>query len=373
MALNSCNNVSQLTGGTLINSSISLTQYGSTLIYSNTPENIGGNQRTQVATADNGLYLYQDTSPGRTRVYYYHLNDTNSNLTYHVLLYNPNNFPVYIYLARTGSSASSNFVYAGSTAWSNWLSNAPYGIDTYQTTLGPGGTYMIQQLSVPVDNVGTGIVDFVATNTSTSAEAPITATVYAMQSYVNAPMQAALPDPYTQVLPNTGGDTGGDPCLDGRTVNYGDDCWENSVRGTFTYSSRFGTINWNSTSGAQYIELFSRHSDPRRISGEFLEGIDKNSGNVPVWSPYGFDFTFTINLVDGANQGTVYGYLQNPYGGGGSYYVISEDTTPATCGPRSTTEAWNFDTSVLNGGTRQLTLWTALAGGFWGRQQIWWA
>src|SRR5207245_809521 len=76
MTLNNCEKVSRIHSDILINDDITLIKTGYTLIHSNNPEYLGGQQLKQQAVADEGLYLYRDVILGRGRIFFYHYNNT---------------------------------------------------------------------------------------------------------------------------------------------------------------------------------------------------------------------------------------------------------------------------------------------------------
>lgn len=362
MGLNSCNQVGTITG-TNQDSSFSLSTSGDTLVYSNNPESLTSTSDL----ADAGAYLYRDVSPGRTRAWFHHENSISGTTIYFVvrIVNNQVGSSVDVYLNRTSSGSSSSSgsspSTAGGAAWAAWFTNSPNGTDTYQTTITNGGTYDIYASSgVSSGDVLSGIVDFVCTNPSTGAAVAVDVVIFAYSSTSTTPTSAAALNPTS---------VGG--------ISYGSTGYAGPVRGTFSNCSRTGSFTWDSSSGSQYLELFSLYTSAQ-ITGEYQSGTDATNGDtVYIDGNFGIDYNITFTLNDNASPacGTVYGYLQDT--GGTTTYALRENgnTIPSTgyCGPDSTSQAYNFDTTALNGGSTQYTIQIVLPGGSSGPQQLYWA
>lgn len=369
MALNTCNSVGQITG-TLINGNVTLSRTGYTLIYSNNPETVPSG-----SLADSGYYLYQDTSPGRTRAFFHHQNGTSNNMKVRVVVTNPNASSVSLYASHLGSYVSANVVTAGSNAWYNWLTQPingyTPGTDVFMATVSAGASYvLLETAAVAANYVAAGVTDFVATSTGGGAAVPLKVTVYAYQSTVAGSLTYAPLNPSVQDLKGTTA-VPGDSCLTGGDLyfNYGDYCFGAAIRGTFAHCSRTATINLDPTTSSQYLQLFSRFSNSAAMTGEYEAGTDVTTGKTVYLSGnYGVDYTLTFNLTDGSAS-TYYGYLQNP-NASGQAYIIKEDGTVRLCSNYGNTQAWNFDTSS-SGGQKQI--WITLPGGGTGRVQLFWA
>ncbi|UUZ83502.1 hypothetical protein LJK88_06480 [Paenibacillus sp. P26] len=359
--------------GTLKNSSISFAWTGYTLIYSNAPETLFSTD-----LADSGKYLYADQSNGRTRAFFHHANDSASD-TYRIRieLVNPNSESVNLFVSNNGWVAHNDFSRAGAMAWINWLTQspgagAPAGTDAYVRTIGANSSdyYIVQEAVMGPLQAASGIVDFVAVGTSSGSVRPIKVKVYA---YKNAPSNSpTTPAPIRVTYQDLPNDTTKFGVYAGTRVYYGTPGFEDVVRGTFANCSRTANISYNSSSGAQYIEMFKRHTHANVISGEFQAGYDATipvGQNRTVYTPYGVDFTLNYNIIDGARK-PIYGYLQNMEGS--DWHVLREDGQQDYAS-LSSTEAWNFDITTLNGGSKTTKLWTTCPGGLGGTQQIFWA
>ena len=358
MGLNACNQVGTISGSDM-NSSFSLSTSGYTLIYSNNPETLTSTSDL----ADGGAYLYRDVSPGRTRAWFHHQNSISGTTVYFVvrIVNNQAGVSIDVYLNRTssGSSPSSTPGDAGGAAWAAWFTNSPNGTDTYQANVANGQTYDIFASSgVSYGDVLDGIVDFVCTNASTGAAVAVDVVIFAYSSNSATPSSPAALNPSS---------VGG--------ISYGSSGYAGPVRGTFANSSRTGSFTWDSSSGTEYLELFSAYTGTP-ITGEYQSGIDATNGDtVYIDGNYGIDYNSTFTLDDNANCGTVYGYLQGP--GGSTVYALRENgntiPSPGYCGPDSTSQAYNFDTTALNGGSTTYTIQIVLPGGASGPQQLYWA
>ncbi|WP_248930489.1 hypothetical protein [Paenibacillus hamazuiensis] len=362
-----CRIEDRIAEGALVNSKVTLGQAGYTLLHSNNPEYLGGQQLKQQAVADNGFYLYQDVSPGRTRVFFYHYNNTSAPVIMRVRVRNPNASAVYLYLNRTGHAVHSTSIFAGTRAWDAWLTNHPRGRDMYKATLHPGEPFVLLETgAVGVDQTAAGIVDFVAHN-DRSDPMPIEVTVYAFWKKAAPVLEATQPDPYYQILPDR---PDADPCFKGQRVGYGEYCFEAQVRGTFPSCSRTAYIPWSTAAGTEYVELFNRHSNPRALAGEFEPGIDRTTGNTVYVANYGVDYTLHYLLTDEAGAGAARAFMQNPYDSG-QYFIFSDDSTTRYCGPVSSDQSWGFKYLKLDA-SRVYPLWTTIPGGFGGKLQIVW-
>jgi len=345
MALNSCNSVGQISG-TKINSSVTLTKTGGTLIYSNNPETITNDLADP--TKD-GVYLYRDNTPGRSRAFFYHLNKSGSNIKIRVELKNTSGANMNIWQARHGTAISSYYQMAGATAWQNYLGTS--ASDNYVTTIANGATYVIQETaSIPDGSVGVGIIDFVCTNSSTGAAVGCQVTIYAYQSSVKSTLTAATL--------KTSGSTPYGPSYTGQ------------VRGTFSHCSRTASIVWRSSNGSQYLRV-GQNFLTSDLTNEYESGVDAtNSKTVTINGNYGVDYTLTYTLIDDKPQNTVYGYIQDGFP---NVYILQDNGSTGLCASSSTTDAWNYDTTILNGSTQTKTIWYTLAGGDASPVDLYWA
>ncbi|CAG7645056.1 hypothetical protein ACFQI7_25210 [Paenibacillus allorhizosphaerae] len=367
MTLGECEKVRKVREGAFMNSHISLFKTGYTLMQSNNPEYLGGQQLKQQAVADEGLYLYRDTVTGRVRVFLYHYNNTKFPVKLAVAVRNPGKSAVHLYVNRTGISVHSQSIMAGTLAWHGWLTNAPNGQDTYASTLRAGGSmHMLESQLVQVNETVCGVVDFFGVSNH-GFFAPLEITVYAFAERIAPRLAAAKPDPYYQQLPDRPED---DPCFRGQYVPYGEPCFEASVRGTFPSCSRYALVPWNASGGHRYMELFNRHSSPRAIRGEFEPGIDATTNKKVYVANYGVDYTLQFLFADEGHKESLDGYFQNPYDSW-QYFILSEDGDARYCGAFSKEEAWHFRKLQL-AESRLHQLWTTIPGGFSGKQQIVW-
>ncbi|WP_157764320.1 hypothetical protein [Paenibacillus riograndensis] len=251
------------------------TQTGYTLIYSNNPETIDNNNQL----ADTNHYLYGDTSPGRTRCFFHHANSTGNTISIRIEIVNPSNETVNLFVSNKGIGTHSNPVSAGAVAWQQWLTQAPVsggaaGADNYVRTIGANSTDYYIALETIIANglTAAGIMDFVAVGNTSGSIRPLRVKVYA---YKNAPVfspgsPAAIAVPY-QTL---GSDSSWFGSVAGQTVYYGHYGFESVVRGTFQHCTRTTTVNWNSTSGSRFLELFTRHTSVFVNPNEFEAGTD---------------------------------------------------------------------------------------------------
>ncbi|KWX84772.1 hypothetical protein AMQ83_28730 [Paenibacillus riograndensis] len=263
-------------------------------------------------------------------------------------------------------------------AWQQWLTQAPVsggaaGADNYVRTIGANSTdyYIALETTIANGLTAAGIMDFVAVGNTSGSIRPLRVKVYA---YKNAPVfspgsPAAIAVPY-QTL---GSDSSWFGSVAGQTVYYGYYGFESVVRGTFQHCTRTATVNWNSTSGSRFLELFTRHTSVFVNPNEFEAGTDvtQPSGSQTVYSPYGSDFKITFVLTDGAHKNTIYGYLQNLKDT--SYVIVKHGTGSSGYGSVGPGSAWNYDITNLNGGTTTIQIWTTAIGGFSGTQQMYWA
>ncbi|CAG7637869.1 hypothetical protein PAESOLCIP111_03888 [Paenibacillus solanacearum] len=367
MTLSDCEKVPRVREGTFMNGRISLFRTGYTLMISNNPEYLGGQQLKQQALADEGLYLYRDTATGRVRVFLYHYNNTKSTVKLAVSVRNPGKTGMHLYRSRTGISVHGQSIMAGTQAWHGWLTNAPQGQDTYVSALPAGESmHVLESPLVQVNETVCGVVDFFALS-GYGFYAPLEITVYALAERIAPRLAAAKPDPYYQQLPDRPAD---DPCFRGQYIEYGDPCFEASVRGTFPSCSRYALVPWDASGGARYMELFNRHSSPRALLGEFEPGIDATTHKKVYVANYGVDYTLQFLFADEGHKQHLDGYFQNPYDSW-QYFILSEDGDARYCGAFAKDEAWHYKKLRL-ADSRLHRLWTTIPGGFSGKQQIVW-
>jgi hypothetical protein len=220
--------------------------------------------------------------------------------------------------------------------------------------------------ATPVNSTVCGVLDIFGI-LDNGNYAPIEITLYAFWHRVAQRLVATEPDPYYQQLPNRPNE---DPCFHGQTIQYGDACFEASVRGTFPMCSRIAYVQWGTANDPRHLELFNRHSSPRALKGEFELGVDATTNQTVYVANYGVDYTFQFSFINDGKKGSLNGYLQNPYDSG-QYFILSDLVDSRYCGPFSNEQAWRFAKLRLDEAT-VYPLWTTIPGGFGGKQQIIW-
>ena len=333
---------------------------------SNDPETVGS---TDTADGASPVYLYQDSVPGRTRVWLHHANSSGGPLYFVVRVTNTQSSPIYVYLNRASSTGSSHPItttdppVAGGAAWGAWwYNNPPGGADTYLTSIGSGSEYdILKSASIGNGDTASEIVDFVCT--LAGGTSPVGCKVTVMCYSTSDKQIPATPTNYA--------------ASDGT-----------HHRGTFGHASRSGSVLYYSSNGSEYVEYFTG-----LLPGEQESGYDATNPTVPATNPgnYGVDYTVTYTVDDNAARGTIYGYLDDK-GGRTTYWLLQDGIAtgcsggvgssncgycgpyPRTCNNGQTNcTAYNFSSEVLNGRTVTTTLRFSLPGGSAGGQLIYWA